>query len=130
MRISLKTLALSSAIFCATSALAADRFAVNVPFAFTAMGQSFPAGHYDIAMSQNNGFITLSSETDATRRLTWIVRPADARKADGVVTFDQVGDGHSLKNIQVGSRITHPDSGALSRFARCISLMLHLAHVP
>jgi hypothetical protein len=106
MRITLKTLALSSAIFCATAALAADRFAVNVPFAFTAMGQSFPAGHYDIATSQNNGFITLYSETDTAKRLTWVVGPADARKAASVVTFDQSGGDYLLKNIQVGSRVT------------------------
>jgi hypothetical protein len=115
MRISLKTLALSSAMLCATAALAADRFAVNVPFTFTAMGQSFPAGHYDIAVNGNNGFITLYSETDTTKRLTWAVGPAEARTAPSVVTFDEIGTNHALKNIQVGSRITPNLDTAISR---------------
>jgi hypothetical protein len=106
MRISLKPLVLASAIFCASAAMAADLVTVNVPFTFTAMGQSFPAGHYDIAVTGNNSLVTLYSKTDATKRLTWVVRPADARKAPGVVTFDALGTNHSLKNIQVGSRIT------------------------
>jgi hypothetical protein len=112
MRISLKPLVLASALFCATAlfstsaAMAADLVTVNVPFTFTAMGQSFPAGHYDIAVHGNNSLVTLSSRADATKRLTWVVRPVDARKAPGVVTFDELGNSYSLKNIQVGSRIT------------------------
>jgi hypothetical protein len=86
--------------------MAADLVTVNVPFTFTAMGQSFPAGHYDIAVTGNNSLVTLYSKTDATKRLTWVVRPVDARKAAGVVTFDEQGTSYSLKNIQVGSRIT------------------------
>lgn len=108
MRISLKPLVLASAILCASAAMAANLVTVNVPFTFTAMGQSFPAGHYDIAVTGNNSLVTLYSRTDASKRLTWVVRPADARTAPGVVTFDELGSNYSLKNIQVGSRIT-PD---------------------
>ena len=108
MQFCLKPLVLASAIFCASAAMAADLVTVNVPFTFTAMGQSFPAGHYDIAVTGNNNLVTLYSESDATKRFTWVVRPVDARNAAGVVTFDELGTNHSLKNIQVGSRIT-PD---------------------
>lgn len=106
MRISLKPLVLASAILCASAAMAADLVTVNVPFTFTAMGQSFPAGHYDIAVTGNRSLVTLRSRTDATKRITWVVGPADARTAPGVVTFDAMGTSYSLKNIQVGTRIT------------------------
>ena len=106
MRISLKSLLLTSVLTFATTAFAADLLTVNVPFTFTAMGQPFPAGHYDIAMNSNHCIVTLYSTTDATKRLTWLVRPADARNAAGVVTFNELGPNYTLKNIQVGERIT------------------------
>jgi hypothetical protein len=57
-------------------------------------------------MTGNNSIVTFYNRTDTAKRLTWLVRPADARKAPGVVTFDALGTNYSLKNIQVGSRIT------------------------
>jgi hypothetical protein len=105
MKFSLKTL-IPSVAFCATAALAANQAKVNVPFDFTAQGHSYPAGSYEVTTDMNHNFVTLASQTDATKHLTWLVGPADARKMPAVVTFDQAGTGYYLKTVQMGNRIT------------------------
>jgi hypothetical protein len=106
MKTCLKTLAISTAAFCATAAFAANQARVNVPFKFTAEGQSYPAGAYDVSADMNHCFVTLVSDTDTTKRLTWSVGPAEAAKAPAVVTFDEVGADYALKTIQLGDKIT------------------------
>jgi len=80
MRITFKTLVLSSAALCATAAFAATQARVDVPFSFTAKGQSYPAGSYDVMLDSNHNVVTLASETDATKHISWAVGPADAAK--------------------------------------------------
>jgi hypothetical protein len=106
MQITLKSLVLASAAFCATAAFAANQARVDVPFSFTAKGQSYPAGSYDVALDASHNFVTLASEADATKHITWYVEPADAAKTPAVVKFDRAGNDHSLKSIQLGDKVT------------------------
>src|SRR5271155_5688878 len=100
MKSLLKTLVLPSVAFCAAGAFAANLARVDVPFSFTAQGQSYPAGRYEVTTDMNHNFITLASERDASKHLTWLVGPADAAKMPTVVTFDQAGSAHYLKTVQ------------------------------
>jgi hypothetical protein len=106
MRITLKTLVLSSAALCATAAFAANQARVDVPFSFTAKGQSYPAGQYDVVLDPTQNFVTLASETDATKHITWTVSPVEAAKTPAVVMFDENGADHSLRTIQMGDKVT------------------------
>jgi len=106
MRITLKTLVLSSAALCASAAFAANQARVDVPFSFTAMGQSYPAGSYDVALDTNRNCVTLANESDATKHITWNVGPADAAKTPAVIKFDEAGADHMLKSIQIGDKVT------------------------
>jgi hypothetical protein len=106
MKFTLKTLALPAVAFCATAAFAANLARVDVPFSFTAQGQSYPAGRYEVTTDTNRNFVTLANEADATKQLTWVVGPADASKMPTVVTFDQAGNGYYLKTVQLGDKIT------------------------
>jgi hypothetical protein len=106
MRINIKAIALSSVAFCATAAFAANHARVEVPFSFTAEGKSYPAGTYEVALNANQDAVTMESKADPTRHISWTVGPAEARTAPAVVKFDQVGTDHSLKNIQVGNKVT------------------------
>lgn len=107
MRISLSSLLITSA-FCATTALAANHARVDVPFSFTAKGQTYPAGSYDIVMDGNRDFITMESRVDLAKQIRWVVGPAEPAYKPAVVKFDVVGIDHELKNIQFDDRIT-PD---------------------
>ena len=106
MRNTLKTLVLSSAALCATAAFAANQARVDVPFSFTAKGQSYPAGSYDVTLDATQNFVTLASETDATKHITWTVCPAEAAKTPAIVMFDEAGADHALRSVQVGDKVT------------------------
>jgi hypothetical protein len=106
MKSAIKTLIAPAVAFCATAAFAANVARVEVPFSFTAQGQSYPAGSYLVSTDMNHGFITLASKADASKHLIWSVEPADAAMAPTVVTFDQAGNAYSLKTIQLGDKIT------------------------
>lgn len=106
MQINLKSIVVSSVVFCATAAFAANQARVNVPFGFTAQGQSYPAGSYEVSLDANHDFVTMASNTDASKHITWNVGPADAASAPAVVRFDHVGAGYELKNIQIGEHVT------------------------
>src|ERR1700760_3037768 len=62
MRITFKTLVLSSAALCATAAFAANQARVDVPFSFTAKGQTYPAGMYYVTMNGSHTIVTISSK--------------------------------------------------------------------
>jgi hypothetical protein len=106
MNINLKSLVASSVVFCATAAFAVNHAKVNVPFSFTAEGQNYPAGSYDVSLDTNSRFVTMSSQTDVNKHITWNVNSADAAAAPAVVKFDHVGTDYSLKTIQLGDHIT------------------------
>jgi len=106
MRITLKTLVLSSAALCATAAFAANQARVDVPFSFTAKGQSYPAGSYTVAMDSNEAVVNMSSDANTSKHLAWVAGPAEPASSVAVVKFDQVGADHTLKSIQVGNHVT------------------------
>jgi len=106
MKFTFKTLVIPAVTLCATAAFAANLARVDVPFGFTAQGQSYPAGRYDVATDTNHNSVTLVNEADASKHLTWLVGPADAAKMPAVMTFDQAGSTYSLKTVQIGNKIT------------------------
>jgi len=106
MNNTLKVLAFSAAAFCATAAFAANQARVDVPFGFTAKGQSFPAGTYHVTLDANSNFITLASSSDVTKHITWNAGPADQANAPALVKFDATGSNYALRSIQVGARVT------------------------
>jgi hypothetical protein len=106
MRLTLKTLIFSSAVLCATASFAASAARVNVPFNFTAKGESYPAGIYDVSMNEQRNFVTMASKADPANQITWIVGPAEPAKSTAVIKFDLLGSGHALKSIQLGDKVT------------------------
>src|ERR1700728_360533 len=100
MRLTLSSLVLSSAAFCATAAFAANQARVDVPFSFTAKGHSYPAGMYDVELEGDGSFVTLASRVDLEKQIRWNVGPAEPAFKAAVVTFDQTGTDHELKTIQ------------------------------
>ena len=106
MRLTLKALIFSSAALCATASFAASAARVNVPFNFTAKGQSYSAGTYDVSMDEERNFVTMASKADPGNQITWIVSPAVTAKSPAVIKFDVMGSGYALKSIQVGDKIT------------------------
>jgi hypothetical protein len=106
MRPTFKALVLSSATLCATASFAASLARVNVPFNFTAKGQSFPAGEYAVSMDSHQGFVTLANYEDAGKQISWVVGPAEAADKFAVIKFDVMGPDYALKTIQLGDKIT------------------------
>jgi catabolite regulation protein CreA len=116
MRLSLRSLILSSAALCATAAFAADHARVDVPFTFTAKGHSYPAGMYDVVLDGERCFVTLASREVVSKQISWSVGPAEPANMFAIVKFDQRGAEHELKSIQVGDKVTpdldrHPKRG-------------------
>ncbi len=106
MRFTLKSLVLSSAALCATAAFAANQARVDVPFSFTAKGQSFPAGSYNVALDSNRSILTLASKADPAKHMSWAVGPTDPAQFPAIMKFDEVGTDHALKTVQLGERVT------------------------
>jgi hypothetical protein len=106
MRLSLKSFVLGSAALCATAAFAANQARVDVPFSFTAKGQSYPAGTYDLDMNANRTIVTMASKVDLGKQIQWYVHPTEPAATPAVVTFDQAGTDHALKTIQLGDKVT------------------------
>jgi hypothetical protein len=105
MRLTLKTLVLSSAALCATAAFAANQARVDVPFSFTAKGQSFPAGPYSVILDSNDQSVTFLSRVDS-KQITWVVGPTEPANYPAVVKFDRTGSDYTLKSIQMNDRVT------------------------
>ena len=106
MQINIKSLVVSSVVFCATAAFAANHAQVNVPFGFTAQGHSYPAGSYEVSLDASHNYVTMTSKTDATKHISWDVNPAEAANAPAIVKFDQIGADYALKTIQIGEHVT------------------------
>ena len=107
MRLTLKTLVLSSAALCATAAFAANQARVDVPFSFTARGQSFPAGPYSVILDSNDQIVTfLCRGAGAKQQFSWVVGPAEPANYPVVVKFYRTGTDYTLKSIQMNDRVT------------------------
>ena len=106
MQIALKTLALSSIAIFATAAFAATKARVDVPFSFTAEGQTYPAGSYTLVLGANESLVTLENQNDASKHIALIVGPTDPASTPAVVKFDHVGEDYALRTIQLGNHVT------------------------
>jgi hypothetical protein len=108
MRFILRPLVLTAAAFFATSAFAAQKTTVNVPFNFESHGQAFPAGRYEVSLDMRTNIIKLSNAEDTKKSVMWIVGPAEDNPISPSVRimFDDAGYVHELHSIQLGARIT------------------------
>lgn len=108
MRIILRSVLLATVSLCATAAFAASRAVVDIPFNFVSQGHAFPAGHYVATLDGNESVLALNSMTDAKISAHWVASPADWNPADQklILNFDGPGDSHTLRTVQLGSRIT------------------------
>lgn len=122
MRHPIHSAILTGMVLVATSAFAASKANVNIPFAFSSHGQSFPAGQYTATLDMNQNVLTLSSKDKPSLSAHWAVGPAESNPNDEKLTlkFDDLGNNHSLRTVQLGPRITsrldaparHHDAGA------------------
>jgi len=122
MRFMLRSLVLTSAALLATSAFAASKAVVNVPFNFESHGHAFPAGQYEVSLDAHANVLTLANTSDTSESVMWAVGPTDSNPAHPVarLKFDDAGYTHELHSIQLGSRITsvldapakHHDAGS------------------
>jgi hypothetical protein len=97
--------AVAAAAALASPSANAER--VNVPFSFSAMGKTFPAGTYVVLQGLNGAFVTLETQ-DCTKSLTRILGPGapDPGDAHVLLRFDVTGEEYVLDSIQVHSKIT------------------------
>jgi hypothetical protein len=124
MRITTRAVILATASLCATAAFAADKAVVNVPFNFVSKGESFPAGQYIATLDSNDSVLALTSATNPRVSAHWTAGPADFNPSDEKLTlkFDDQGDSHALRTVQLGPRITsrldaparHHDAGSIA----------------
>jgi hypothetical protein len=80
---------------------------VNVPFSFSAMGKSFPAGTYDVHEDLNGCFVTLQQQ-DGKKVLVSVLGPGVSNQDDShvVLRFNVSGEDHVLDSIQLHAKIT------------------------
>jgi hypothetical protein len=97
--------AIAAAAAFASQTANAER--VNVPFSFSAMGKTFPAGTYDVHEDLNGCFVTLRQE-DGTKSLTSVLGPGVSNPDDSrvVLRFNVTGEDHVLDSIQLHAKIT------------------------
>jgi hypothetical protein len=97
--------AIAAAAALASQPANAER--VNVPFSFSAMGKTFPAGTYDVHEDLNGCFVTLRQE-DGTKSLTSVLGPGVTNPdySHVVLRFNVTGEDHVLDSIQLHSKIT------------------------
>ncbi len=107
MRSTLLNILMASAFIpCVTYAFADDQVRVGIPFKFTVLNQSFSAGWYDIALSEQPRFIRLADEKHSGRGITTLASPAEPAMPGATLTFEVVGDHHVLRRIRVEKYIT------------------------
>ena len=123
MRFMLRSLVLTSAALLATSAFAASKAVVNVPFNFESHGHAFPAGQYQVILDLHANVITLSNISN-TSQIGHVGRLSGGQRFGSGLSlhmkFDDAGDTHELHSVQLGTRITsvldapakHHDAGS------------------
>lgn len=99
---------LAAIAFCATTAFAANKAVVNIPFSFESQGQVFPAGQYTATLDLNHNVLALNSVTNTAFSAHWLAGPADSNPNNEKLTlkFDDLGSRHVLRTVQLGPRIT------------------------
>jgi hypothetical protein len=108
MRLSFRTLVLSSAALCTTAAFAAEQKRVEVPFSFVAKHHTYEAGSYAVGVDWQRSMVTLSEIGKPSQPLTWIILPSavDPRHMDVSLIFDMSAGEHVLRTIQYESFAT------------------------
>lgn len=108
MKITKYTVVLAAIAFCASSAFAADKATVNIPFSFEAGGHSYPAGQYVAQLDLGRNIIQLNSTSKTNVSARWTAGPADFNPNDEklILKFDDLGSHHMLRTVQLGPRIT------------------------
>ena len=107
----------ATAAICATAAFAADRAVVNIPFNFVSHGKSFPAGRYTASLDANQNVLELSNIKNPRYSAHWTAGPADFNPSNEKLTlkFDDLGQSHALRTVQLGPRITSRLDVSVSR---------------
>ena len=117
MRLSLRSLVLSSAALCSTAAFAANQARVDVPFNFTVKNHTYQAGTYRVEVEPERSLVTLSKTQDPAMSLMWLVRPGDSDTYPPAyppkvrLTFDSMGEDMVLRSVQYGG-LTTPNLNA------------------
>jgi len=91
----------ANALF-STGAQAQPFTRVAVPFAFEAMGQSFPAGEYTVWFETTSALITLESQQYPAKKMFLLAGPAQPKEYNVVLTFAVQGSDHQLRVVQYG----------------------------
>jgi hypothetical protein len=80
---------------------------LQVPFSFSVMGKTFPAGEYKIEKDVNANFVTLKL-ANGSCSISRVLGPGvtDPRDHRVVLRFDAQNDSYALESIQFGSSIT------------------------
>ncbi|HEY2861375.1 MAG TPA: hypothetical protein VGJ21_23395 [Terracidiphilus sp.] len=80
---------------------------INVPFEFTALGHTFPAGTYNVQKDVSSNFVSMRAE-DNRNVVTKVLGPGSSDQANDriVLRFAMDGDDHVLESIQYGAKIT------------------------
>jgi hypothetical protein len=123
MRTIARSVILATVSLCAAAAFAASRAVVNIPFDFTSQGKAFPAGQYVATLDVTHNILALNSATNTRLSAHWAAGPAESDPKDEqlILKFDDLGNGQTLRTIQLGSRITsklnaprhHHDAGSI-----------------
>ena len=97
--------AVAAIVALASQSANAER--VNVPFSFSANGQAFPAGAYDVEQGVNGSFVKLEQH-DGTKHLVSVLEPGvqDPSDARVVLRFDVNGEAYTLDTIQIHAKTT------------------------
>jgi hypothetical protein len=108
MRIILRSVVLAIVSFCATAAFAVNKAEVNIPFNFVSQGHVFPAGHYFASLDADENILALSNVAHARVSARWVASQAECNPGDQklILNFDGLGEGRTLRTVQLGSRIT------------------------
>jgi hypothetical protein len=108
MRFGLKSLILSSAALCASTAFAANQVKMDVPFNFVVKNHVYQAGTYNVEVTPDKSLVKLSNSNNSATPLMWIVGPADndANHSKVRLTFDIIGSDKVLRTIQYGAFTT------------------------
>jgi hypothetical protein len=108
MRLTLRTLVLSSAALCSTAAFAANQVQLNVPFNFMVKNHAYQSGAYKVVIEPGKSLVTMRRINDPVQSMTWLVRPAqdDKNPLKVSLTFDKIGPDSVLRTIQFGGLTT------------------------
>jgi hypothetical protein len=92
-------------LLCATSAFAGERLPVDIPFSFVCHGKLFPASQYEVEVSYDRYFLSLSSVETRGIRIPLVASRAfvGSNDAELSIRFDSDGGVHQLRSVRLGT---------------------------